>query len=82
MDGKKLMKLVEDFVKEKNPDVRVEAGHGHPAYQWHTVHIRDFQATLLHLFGIDHERFTVDLQGLPAELTGVEPARVVSEILA
>ena len=23
------------------------------------VHIRDFQATLLHLFGIDHERFTV-----------------------
>jgi Protein of unknown function (DUF1501) len=46
------------------------------------VHIRDFQATLLHLFGIDHERFTVDLQGLPAKLTGVEPARVVSEILA
>jgi hypothetical protein len=46
------------------------------------VHIRDFQATLLHLFGIDHERFTVDLQGLPAKLTGVEPARVVNEILA
>jgi hypothetical protein len=46
------------------------------------VHIRDFQATLLHLFGIDHERFTVDLQGLPAKLTGVEPARVVKEILA
>jgi uncharacterized protein (DUF1501 family) len=46
------------------------------------VHIRDFQATLLHLFGIDHERFTVDLQGLPAKLTGVEPARVVHEILA
>ena len=46
------------------------------------VHIRDFQATLLHLFGIDHERFTYDLQGLPAKLTGVEPAGVVSEILA
>ena len=46
------------------------------------VHIRDFQATLLHLFGIDHERFTYDLQGLQAKLTGVEPARVVSEILA
>ena len=46
------------------------------------VHVRDFQATLLHLFGIDHERFTVDLQGLPAKLTGVEPARVVREILA
>jgi hypothetical protein len=46
------------------------------------VHIRDFQATLLHLFGIDHERFTYNLQGLPAKLTGVEPARVVHEILA
>ena len=46
------------------------------------VHIRDFQATLLHLFGIDHERFTVNLQGLDAKLTGVEPARVVTEILA
>jgi uncharacterized protein (DUF1501 family) len=46
------------------------------------VHVRDFQATLLHLFGIDHERFTVDLQGLPAKLTGVEPAGVVEEILA
>ena len=46
------------------------------------VHIRDFQATLLHLFGIDHERFTYDLQGLQAKLTGVEPARVVNEILA
>jgi len=46
------------------------------------VHIRDFQATLLHLFGIDHERFTVDLQSLSAKPTGVEPARVVREILA
>ena len=45
-------------------------------------HIRDSQATLLHLFGIDHERFTYDLQGLQAKLTGVEPARVVHEILA
>ena len=45
------------------------------------VHIRDFQATLLHLFGIDHERFTYNLQGLDAKLTGVEPARVVNEIL-
>ena len=46
------------------------------------VHIRDFQATLLHLFGIDHQRFTENLQGLQAKLTGVEPARVVHEILA
>ena len=46
------------------------------------VHIRDFQATILNLFGIDHERFTYDLQSLPAKLTGVEPAHVVKEILA
>ncbi len=46
------------------------------------VHIRDFQATILHLFGIDHERFTHRFQGLDAKLTGVEPAHVVNELLA
>ena len=46
------------------------------------VHIRDFQATLLHLFGIDHERFTYRHQGLDAKLTGVEAAHVVEPILA
>ena len=45
------------------------------------VHIRDLQATILHLFGVDHERFTHKHQGLDAKLTGVEPARVVQEIL-
>jgi hypothetical protein len=37
---------------------------------------------MLHLLGIDHARFTVEFQGLDAKLTGVEPARVVKEILA
>ncbi len=46
------------------------------------VHIRDFQATIMHLFGIDHERFTHRHQGLDAKLTGVEPARVVKAVLA
>ncbi len=46
------------------------------------VHIRDYQATILHLFGIDHERFTYRHQGLDAKLTGVEPAKVVKAILA
>lgn len=45
------------------------------------VHVRDFHATLLHALGIDHERFTAKFQGLDARLTGVDPARVVSEIL-
>ena len=31
--------------------------------------------------GIDHARFTHPLQGLDVRLTGVEPARVVTEIL-
>jgi len=46
------------------------------------VHVRDFHATLLHLLGIEHERFSAKFQGLDARLTGVEPARVVNEILA
>ena len=46
------------------------------------VHVRDLHATLLHLLGINHERFTVKYQGLDMKLTGVEPSRVVKGILA
>ncbi|MEM1062395.1 MAG: DUF1501 domain-containing protein, partial [Planctomycetota bacterium] len=46
------------------------------------VHVRDLQATLLHLCGIEHERFTHRHQGLDFKLTGVEPARVVHGLLA
>ncbi len=46
------------------------------------VHVRDFQATILHLFGIDHARFTYKYQGLDMKLTGVEKAEVVKAILA
>jgi hypothetical protein len=46
------------------------------------VTVHDLHATMLHLCGIDHERFTFKFQGLDARLTGVEPARVVKEILA
>ena len=46
------------------------------------VSMHDLHATMLHLCGIDHERFTVKYQGLDARLTGVEPARVVTDILA
>ena len=45
------------------------------------VHIRDLHATMLHLLGIDHERFSVKHQGLDMRLTGVKPARVVRDIL-
>lgn len=46
------------------------------------VHVRDFHATVLHLLGFDHQRFTVKYQGLDQKLTGVEPARVIRELLA
>ena len=46
------------------------------------VHIRDLHATMLHLLGLDHTRFTVPFQGLDMRLTGVEKARVVRDILA
>jgi uncharacterized protein (DUF1501 family) len=35
------------------------------------VHINDFHATMLHLFGLDHLRLTYRFQGLDARLTGV-----------
>lgn len=46
------------------------------------VHVRDLHATLLHLLGLDHERLVFRSQGLDFRLTGVEPARVVTEILS
>jgi uncharacterized protein (DUF1501 family) len=46
------------------------------------VTMHDLHATLLHLCGIDHARFTYRFQGLDARLTGVEPCRVLHDILA
>jgi hypothetical protein len=46
------------------------------------VHVHDLHATMLHLLGIDHARFTYKYQGLDFRLTGVEKARVVQEVLA
>jgi hypothetical protein len=46
------------------------------------VHIHDFHASVLQLLGFDHRRFTYSYQGLDQRLTGVEPARVVKELLA
>jgi hypothetical protein len=46
------------------------------------VHIRDLHATILHLFGIDHNRLSFKFQGLDQKLTGVVPAKVIDGILA
>ena len=45
------------------------------------VHVHDLQATIMHLLGIDHEKFTYKYQGLDFRLTGVEEASVVHDIL-
>ncbi|MEM7697604.1 MAG: DUF1501 domain-containing protein [Verrucomicrobiota bacterium] len=45
------------------------------------VHINDFNATVLHQLGIDHERFSVKHQGLDSRLTGVEKRHVVKGLL-
>jgi len=46
------------------------------------VHVRDFNATLLRLLGIDHEKLTFKFQGLEQKLTGVVPATVVADLMA
>ncbi len=46
------------------------------------VHIRDFHRTVLHLMGFDGERFTFKYQGLDQRLIGVEPSRIITELLA
>jgi hypothetical protein len=46
------------------------------------VHVRDFHATLLQLFGFDHHKLSFPFQGLNQKLTGVKPAKVIKGILA
>ena len=45
------------------------------------VHVHDFQATLMHLLGIDHERFTYKFQGRRYRLTDVH-GRVIKDLIS
>jgi hypothetical protein len=45
------------------------------------VHVHDFQATVMHLMGIDHERLTFKYQGRRFRLTDVH-GKIVKPILA
>jgi hypothetical protein len=45
------------------------------------VHVNDFHATLLHLFGLDHKKLTFRHQGLDVRLTDVA-GKVVKKLLA
>ena len=46
------------------------------------VSAHDFQATLLHMFGLNHETLTYEYNGLDKRLTDDQPCRVVHDILA
>jgi hypothetical protein len=43
--------------------------------------VHDLHATMLHQLGINHEAFSIKFQGLDAKLTGVEPSKVIKEVL-
>lgn len=45
------------------------------------AHVNDINATVLHLMGIDHSKFTFKFQGLDQRLTGVEEQKVIRELL-
>jgi len=42
----------------------------------------DYQATLLHLFGLDHQELLFQRNGQDERLTDGRPCRIVSEVLA
>jgi hypothetical protein len=44
------------------------------------VHVNDFQATLLHLFGLEHERLSVNHRGLPVRLTNLD-GNVIQDVI-
>ncbi len=45
------------------------------------VHISDLHTTILHQLGIDHHKLTFKYQGLDQKLTGVNPTKVITDIL-
>lgn len=45
------------------------------------VSVPDWHATILHLLGLNHDELYVDQHGLREKLTGVQPARVIQELL-
>jgi hypothetical protein len=46
------------------------------------VSVHDFHATILHLLGLHHQQLFFQRSGLEERLTGIEPPRVVNEIIS
>ena len=45
------------------------------------VSVADLHATMLHQLGIDHHKLSIQFQGLDLKLTGVEPCKVIKDII-
>jgi hypothetical protein len=54
---------------------------GHKAIK-DTVNHFDYHATLMHLFGLEHDRVTFKRNGTDNSLVDGQPARIVRDILA
>jgi len=54
---------------------------GHSVVE-NAVSVHDFHATILHLLGLHHQKLFFVRNGLEERLTGIEPPRVVTEILS
>ncbi|MEZ6110538.1 MAG: DUF1501 domain-containing protein [Pirellulaceae bacterium] len=54
---------------------------GHRAVE-NPVSVHDFHATILHLLGLDHHKLFFVRSGLEERLTGIEPPRVVKDIVS
>jgi hypothetical protein len=46
------------------------------------VSVHDYHATILHCLGLDHLRLVYNHNGLDERLTGVTPAKVLTDLLA
>jgi Protein of unknown function (DUF1501) len=55
---------------------------GYTALDTHKVTHSDVHATILHLLGLDYKKLTFEYEGRQETLIGVNPARVIREVLA
>src|SRR2546422_10061731 len=55
---------------------------GYTALDSHKVTHSDVHATILHLLGLDFKRLTFEYEGRAESLIGVNPARVITEVLS
>jgi hypothetical protein len=55
---------------------------GYAALREHRVGHSDIHATIQHLLGVDHAKNTYPYEGRDESLVGINPARVIDEILS